>query len=581
MIRIFFYLCLTVVFQGGYAQKSLYSSNDSVVELSLEEESRLASPDKIYIVEFYAHWCGHCIRYSPFWKNVASIFKPWGDSVVIAAINCAERDCAVYDIPGTPTIKVFKPFNNVPEGLLINTNKRLVLHDIYEVIKEVRSEESADPKKYPDLSPFRGGSIMELKDEVSSYDKSILLFKELPEFDWSELVVIIHSQGSPYKFKIIDPKLRDLSRSLNITSRPAVAIVDWMDRSKDKIFLVDLSSYSSTLNQVSLFLKKNIYSGITLDGNHGGIEGDDNDDTESLSENLNLPDVVYEGDLEKVVKYMLSVEIPMYSLEDNSRFLSLRHFLGTLLRYLPLRKEIITTILELRNWLDETPDISEEDYKSKLNELKAKNKPFRHTPSDWKGCKGSTPYFRGYPCGVWTLFHVLSVEAMNTEESELSQEGPTRVTLSIMEYIKYFFSCRNCAENFMKKVDSIGYLPSAPETTVVWIWRIHNMANIKLHGDPTEDPEHVKTIWPSSQNCPNCRDSDGDLITLNPLQKWNQNELLAYIVSVYGGDSIQRIPESNSDTSDPEEDLVDDIMSGSLNDRDIIRERLRKYCSDL
>ncbi|QQP38615.1 Sulfhydryl oxidase, partial [Caligus rogercresseyi] len=95
------------------------------------------------------------------------------------------------------------------------------------------------------------------------------------------------------------------------------------------------------------------------------------------------------------------------------------------------------------------------------------------------------------------------------------------------------------------------------------------------------DPEHVKTIWPSSQNCPNCRDSDGDLITLNPLQKWNQNELLAYIVSVYGGDSIQRIPESNSDTSDPEEDLVDDIMSGSLNDRDIIRERLRKYCSGL
>ncbi|QQP38616.1 Sulfhydryl oxidase, partial [Caligus rogercresseyi] len=164
--------------------------------------------------------------------------------------------------------------------------------------------------------------------------------------------------------------------------------------------------------------------------------------------NLNLPDVVYEGDLEKVVKYMLSVEIPMYSLEDNSR---------TLLRYLPLRKEIITTILELRNWLDETPDISEEDYKSKVIPFVIHHRIGRVVRIN--------SYFRGYPCGVWTLFHVLSVEAMNTEESELSQEGPTRVTLSIMEYIKYFFSCRNCAENFMKKVDSIGYLPSAPETT--------------------------------------------------------------------------------------------------------------------
>lgn len=29
----------------------------------------------------------------------------------------------------------------------------------------------------------------------------------------------------------------------------------------------------------------------------------------------------------------------------------------------------------------------------------------------WVGCQGSQPHLRRYPCGVWTLFHVLTVQA--------------------------------------------------------------------------------------------------------------------------------------------------------------------------
>lgn len=31
----------------------------------------------------------------------------------------------------------------------------------------------------------------------------------------------------------------------------------------------------------------------------------------------------------------------------------------------------------------------------------------------WVGCQGSQPHLRRYPCGVWTLFHVLTVQAKN------------------------------------------------------------------------------------------------------------------------------------------------------------------------
>lgn len=35
---------------------------------------------------------------------------------------------------------------------------------------------------------------------------------------------------------------------------------------------------------------------------------------------------------------------------------------------------------------------------------------------DYIGCKGSEPRYRGYPCSLWTLFHILTVQAYITDE---------------------------------------------------------------------------------------------------------------------------------------------------------------------
>lgn len=32
------------------------------------------------------------------------------------------------------------------------------------------------------------------------------------------------------------------------------------------------------------------------------------------------------------------------------------------------------------------------------------------------------------------------------------------------------------------KVNTLGFLPSNPRDSVVWLWQIHNMANVKLKG---------------------------------------------------------------------------------------------------
>ena len=65
---------------------------------------------QLVAVEFYAPWCGHCQKLAPEWKKVATNLK---GLVNIGAIDCdveANKGiCAMYEIKGFPTIKVFSP----------------------------------------------------------------------------------------------------------------------------------------------------------------------------------------------------------------------------------------------------------------------------------------------------------------------------------------------------------------------------------------------------------------------------------------------------------------------------------------
>ena len=54
---------------------TLYDENDDVVELFDDTIDQIVVSGQIWVVEFYAHWCGHCQRFAPQWKEVAKQFK--------------------------------------------------------------------------------------------------------------------------------------------------------------------------------------------------------------------------------------------------------------------------------------------------------------------------------------------------------------------------------------------------------------------------------------------------------------------------------------------------------------------------
>ena len=81
LITILMFVSLNVVFLSceinaqSVEKISLYDSNDDVIELEDKSINDIVQSGKIWIVEFYAHWCGHCQRFAPKWKKVAYKFK--------------------------------------------------------------------------------------------------------------------------------------------------------------------------------------------------------------------------------------------------------------------------------------------------------------------------------------------------------------------------------------------------------------------------------------------------------------------------------------------------------------------------
>jgi thiol oxidase len=72
----------------------------------------------------------------------------------------------------------------------------------------------------------------------------------------------------------------------------------------------------------------------------------------------------------------------------------------------------------------------------------------------WVGCKGSEPRFRGYPCGMWTLFHTLTVAAFQKEQaSEYSFVISGYLNMGRYMSIKHkfitFFSRENASDNLV------------------------------------------------------------------------------------------------------------------------------------
>ena len=85
--------------------ESLYTNTD-VLELEMDNISKLFRRNLIWIVNFYHPNCGHCVSYKP---DYISIAQKLAGIIVLAAVNCSsdEELCEEYGIQSYPTLIYF------------------------------------------------------------------------------------------------------------------------------------------------------------------------------------------------------------------------------------------------------------------------------------------------------------------------------------------------------------------------------------------------------------------------------------------------------------------------------------------
>ena len=71
--------------------------------------------------------------------------------------------------------------------------------------------------------------------------------------------------------------------------------------------------------------------------------------------------------------------------------------------------------------------------------------------TQWLFCADVDAHIRGYTCGLWTLFHTLTVRAGMEAGSGGGAErvGPAQTALAIHGFISHFFACESCREHFL------------------------------------------------------------------------------------------------------------------------------------
>jgi len=262
----------------------------------------------------------------------------------------------------------------------------------------------------------------------------------------------------------------------------------------------------------------------------------------------NRPDMVHQNDIEKAIQYAISQEIALKPMLGKLELRSFYQFLETLVRFTPnLTDNLKHFLISLREWpqLMGFTSISSSQLKEKVEELKDFYQPFVDTEKEYQYCKGSSSNFRGYPCSLWTLFHALTVNAAKKEDTQLQYKIQSPVAVGILEYVKTFFSCKDCANHFVSAVNKLGYFPVTDNDAVTWLWTLHNMANSRLSGDITEDPQYPKIQWPSDQNCPNCKYEQFGFMGRKE-QYWNLNVVKDYIKNVYDEENLENLRDNGN-----------------------------------
>ncbi|KAK1745146.1 sulfhydryl oxidase [Skeletonema marinoi] len=164
-----------------------------------------------------------------------------------------------------------------------------------------------------------------------------------------------------------------------------------------------------------------------------------------------------------------------------------------------------------------------------------------------KGVEGA-----GYLCGLWSLFHIISIGVIERHRAVLGARDQIltkNVALTLRNYIEHFISCEECRHYFVDMFDSCGFNhcrrleqsqklppPESWQEFPLWLWEVHNHINVKLVEAKLKSSNIVASnnelntaLWPSMEQCPQCKSGD----------KWDTRAVIAHLKKEYWPKGVQ------------------------------------------
>lgn len=104
---LFIFFCFFFAFQHFIKASDVLNLNEAAFKQTIQQPG-------LFLVEFFAPWCGHCKALAPEYEAAATFLKEKGITLIQVDCTLETRLCEEYEITGFPTLKIFRDGNHEP-----------------------------------------------------------------------------------------------------------------------------------------------------------------------------------------------------------------------------------------------------------------------------------------------------------------------------------------------------------------------------------------------------------------------------------------------------------------------------------
>uniref|UniRef100_A0A3B5LEF1 Sulfhydryl oxidase n=1 Tax=Xiphophorus couchianus TaxID=32473 RepID=A0A3B5LEF1_9TELE len=444
-------------------------------------------------------------------------------AIAVAVLDCAQEEN--FEVCKEFSIKFYPTFKNrfcVPPGAdrEVRSVRQLMVNILQNHSRTDR------PQSCPPLEPYSAAQLLPLLGQRSDHYTAIVV-EEAGSFVGREVILdLLQFSGIEVRRALTsDLRLLDV---LNMAAFPSV-------------YLLHPNGSHAPLHSekpLRFFFSSLLRSLPGVQRREAPVCGSDpKARRDRLNTAFSRRSQVYTADLESSLHYLLRVELAAHGMLEGAELKVFKDFVTLVAKLYPVGGSVVKLMETLSDWLLSLP-LQQIPYQAVLDLVDNKMKisgAFLGAELRWIGCQGSRPGLRGYPCSLWTLFHVLTVQhdATPTALDGSGLEGEAAPVLQVMRrYIRTFFGCKECGRHFEQAAAANLDQVTSREDEILWLWNQHNRVSTRLAGSLSDDPVSPKAPWPSPALCPACHEES------NGVHVWNHANVLSFLRRHYGASNL-------------------------------------------